>query len=105
MVGILLGLLRPDREGEWPHHLSCIRSMIHYRFALDKINYARYRPVYYAQMSRLRETSPMLYDHFLNVGSSFHLRNKHPLARIAVNHRGNGHHRYADGSRDQWLQS
>ena len=52
--------------------------------ALDKINYARYIPVYYAQMSHLQETSAVLHDHFLNGGFSVQLRNEHPFARIAV---------------------
>ena len=51
---------------------------------MDKINYARYLPVYYAQMSRLQETCPALYDHFLNGGFSVQLRNANPFTRIAV---------------------
>ena len=84
MVDIILGLLRADREGDWPLHLSCIRSMIPWCFTLDKINYAMYLPVYYAQMSHLQETSPVLHDHSLNGGFSVQLRNEHPFARIAV---------------------
>ena len=84
MVDILHGLLRADRDGDCLLHLSCIRNMIPWSFALDKINYARYRPVYYAQSSRLQETSPVLYDHFLNGGFSVQLRNEHPFARMAV---------------------
>ena len=83
-LSLLDGIRRADREGDWPLHLSCIRSMIHWCFALDKINYARYLPVYYAQMSRLQETSPVLHDHFLNGGFFVQLRNEHPFARIAV---------------------
>ena len=84
MVGILHGLLRADRDGDCLLHLSCIRNMIPWSFALNKINYARYIPVYYAQISRLQETSPVLHDHFLNGGCSVQLRNEHPFARIAV---------------------
>ena len=84
MIDILLGLLRVDREGDWPIHLSCIPSMIPWCFALDKINYAKYIPVYYAQMSCLQETSPVLHDHFINGGFSVQLRNEHPFARIAL---------------------
>ena len=84
MFDILLGLLRADRGGDLPLHLSCIRRMIPWCFALDKINYARYIPVYYAQMPRLQETSPVLHDHFLNGGFSVQLRNEHPFAIIAV---------------------
>ena len=86
MVDILLRLLRADREGDWPLHLSCIRSMIPWCFALHKINYARYPPVYYAHMSRLQEISPVLHDHFPIGGFSVQLRNEHPFARIAVDH-------------------
>ena len=60
------------------------QEMIPWCFAMDKINYARYLPVYYAQMSRLQETSPVLHDHFIDGGFSVQLRNEHPLARIAV---------------------
>ena len=58
--------------------------MIPWCFALDKTNYARYLPVYYAQMSRFQETSPVLHDHFLNGGFYVQLRNEHPFAIIAV---------------------
>ena len=63
---------------------KCDQEMIPWCFAMDKINYARYLPVYSAQMSRLQETSPVLHDHFLNCGFSVQLRNEHPFARIAV---------------------
>ena len=79
MVDILLGLLWADREDDWPFHLSCIRSMIPWCFALDKINYHGIQ-----DMSRLQETSPVLHDHFLNGGFSVQLRNEHPFARIAI---------------------
>ena len=84
MIDILLGLLRADREGDWPLHLSCIQSMIPWYFALDKINHARYLPVQYTHMSRLQETSSVFHDDFLNGGFSVQLRNEHPFARIAV---------------------
>ena len=84
IVDILLGLLRADRGGHGPLHLCCIRSMVPWCFFLDKINYARYLHIYYAQMSRVQETSPVLHDHFLNCGLSVQLRNEHPFARIAV---------------------
>ena len=40
--------------------------------------------IYYAQMSRLEESSPVLHDHFVNGGLSGQLRNEHPFVRIAV---------------------
>ena len=50
---IMLGLLRATREGDWLLHLASIRAMIPWRFAYDKVNYARYLSHYYATMSRL----------------------------------------------------
>ena len=47
---VLLGLIRASREGNWQLHLYAIRQMIPWCFAYDKVNYARYLPVYYAQM-------------------------------------------------------
>lgn len=84
MIELLLGLLRADREGNWYLHLSCIRDVLPWCFAMDKTNYARYLPVYYAQMSRLQETSPDLHDHFRNGGFSVQLSNTNPFAKIAV---------------------
>ncbi|KAG0725200.1 hypothetical protein GWK47_039080 [Chionoecetes opilio] len=48
MVETLLGLIRADREGDWMLHLACVRRVIPWCFAMNKVNYARYLPVYYA---------------------------------------------------------
>ena len=84
LVEILLGLLRADREGNWYLHLSCIRRMIPWCFAMDKINYARYLSVYYAQMTCLQEKSPELYDYFHRGGFSVQLKEGNPFGRIAI---------------------
>ncbi|KAG0729627.1 hypothetical protein GWK47_029953 [Chionoecetes opilio] len=63
MVEILLGLIRADREGDWMLHLACVRRVIPWCFAMNKVNYARYLPVYYAQMTQLHETCPELYKY------------------------------------------
>ncbi|KAG1652132.1 Organic cation transporter protein [Nymphon striatum] len=61
MVEILLGLIRADREGAWYLHLASIKSSILVLcFAMDKTNYSRYLPVYYAQMTQLEQTCPDL---------------------------------------------
>ena len=46
MVEIVLGLVRASREGDFEHHLMCIRAMIPWCFAYDPLNYARYLPYY-----------------------------------------------------------
>ena len=60
MVNILLGLLRCEREGNWNFHLAYIQRMIPWCFALGKVNYARYLPVYDAQMTQFEQECPAL---------------------------------------------
>lgn len=84
LVEILLGLIRADRTGDWQLHLGSIRALIPWCFAMDKTNYARYLPVYHAQMSELDRTSPDLHQHFLDGGFSVQLRQSNPFGRIAV---------------------
>jgi len=55
MSEILLGIIRASREGNWPLHLISVRKMIPWSFAYDRTNYARYLPVYFAQMSMLQK--------------------------------------------------
>ncbi|KAG1660201.1 hypothetical protein GQR58_022123 [Nymphon striatum] len=84
MIEILLGLIRADREGDWYLHLASIKNMIPWCFAMDKTNYYRYLPVYYAQMTQLEQTCPDLHTHFLNGGFSVQLRQANPFAKIAI---------------------
>ena len=85
MVGdILLGLLRASREGNWQLHLCAIRKLIPWCFAYDRLNYARYLPAYFAQMTNLQTDHPQVYEHFANGGFSVQLAADNPFARILV---------------------
>ena len=76
---ILLALIRASREGNWLLHLHAIRAMIPWCFAHDKVNYARYLPVYLAEMINLQTDHPdvqqgLMAGHFsvqLSEGSTF----------------------------------
>ena len=63
---VLLGLIRASHEGNWQLHLYAIRNMIPWCYTYDKINYARYLPVYYAQMINLLSEHPNVYSNFMN---------------------------------------
>lgn len=84
MVDILLGLIRSSREGDWILHLACIRAMIPWCFAYDRINYARYLPSYLAQMSQLPATHPEVHAEFMTGGFSVQLGSLNPFGRIPV---------------------
>ena len=66
LVEILLGV--SSREGNWFLHLWSIKAMIPWYFAYDHLNYARYLPVYYEQMTNLQTSHPDVFQHFLNGG-------------------------------------
>ena len=61
---VILGLLCGSREGNWNLYLIAIRSLIPWCFAYDKVNYARYLTVYYAEMLALPESRPEVYQAF-----------------------------------------
>lgn len=84
MVEILLGLIRANREGDGSLHLACIRALIPWCFAMGKMNYSRYLPFFYAQISRLHETYPDLHDTFQRGGFSVQMSHSNPFALIAV---------------------
>jgi len=81
---VLLGLLRACREGNWQLHLHAIRQMIPWCFAYDKINYARYLPVYYAEMSNLPSTHPEVYESFMDGRFAVQIGEESPFGRIPV---------------------
>ena len=62
--GVVLGLLRASREGNRNLHLHSLRMMITWCFAYDKVNYARYFTVYFAQMTNLVENIPEVHRAF-----------------------------------------
>ena len=84
MVEIFLGLDRASREGDFEYHLVCIRAMIPWCFAYDRLNYARYLPYYFATMCHLSTDYPDVYQHFMQGGISVHPT---PLARYHVTKR------------------
>ena len=84
MTDIMLGLIRASREGNWMLHLACIRVMIPWCFAYDKLNYARYLSYYYATMTQLPANHPEVHAHFLQGGFSVQLGSRNPFGRIPV---------------------
>ena len=81
---VLLGLIRASREGNWLLHLHAIRQMIPWCFAYDKINYARYLPVYYAEMTNLPSEHPDVYSNFMAGKFAVQLAEESPFGRIPV---------------------
>ena len=64
MVCILLRYIRAERDGIWQLHLTSLAEMLPFFHAFDHTNYARWVPVYLADMHRLPETAPAVYEQF-----------------------------------------
>ena len=73
-----------SREGNWLLHLDAIKELIPWCFAYDKINYARYLPVYYAQMTGLSTNHPDIFDNFMQGKFSVQLSSTNTFGKIPV---------------------
>lgn len=65
MIATLLQFVRATRQGLWELHTSVLQSMLPWYFAYDHVNYARYLPVYIAEMANLSESHPSVHASFL----------------------------------------
>ena len=65
---ILLRLLRADRQADFIMHIQAVIETVPYFFLAGRINYARYTPVYIAEMKRLQEKEPLMYRHMMEGG-------------------------------------
>uniref|UniRef100_UPI00358DF722 uncharacterized protein n=1 Tax=Myxine glutinosa TaxID=7769 RepID=UPI00358DF722 len=64
-VELLLLFIRGTREANWDVHLASIRCMLPWKFAYDHINYSRYLPVYWLEMSDVQQTHPTIHQKFM----------------------------------------
>ena len=64
MVETLLDFLKAERVGNWELHLASFMDMLPFFFIYDHNNYARWGPVYLADMSLLQETAPEVHAEF-----------------------------------------
>lgn len=83
MVTSLLQFLKAERTGNWKLHLSSIAAMLPYYFAMDRQNYARFLPVYLADMQRLELTHPDVYNGFA-AGDHSISRSGQPFSQVSA---------------------
>ena len=77
MADILLQFIKAERSGNWDLHLSALAEMTPHFFAMDRPNYARWLPVYIAEMNMLESSHRKVRKEFLagnfSVSRSGHL--------------------------------
>ena len=65
MVEILLSFVRANRDGDWLLHLDSFAEMLPWLTIYDHVNYARWGPVYLADMRGLAQTATEVHEEFL----------------------------------------
>ena len=65
MVEILFSFIRASRDGDWLLHLDSFAAMLPWLTIYDHVNYARWGPVYLADMRGLAQTAPEVHEEFM----------------------------------------
>jgi len=61
-IWLLLTFLQSIKENDLPVYVNALRHMCAMIFAADRLNYARYLPLYYAQLSQMSSDCPEAYE-------------------------------------------
>ena len=83
MVELLLDFIRANRDGNWQLHLDTFAAMLPWMTVYDHVNYARWGPVYLADMKALPHTAPEVYQEFL-MGNFVVKRSRHRFNQVPV---------------------
>ena len=81
MVLLLLQFIKAERTGNWKLHLSATAAMIPHFLSMDRVNYARWLPVYLSDMNSLQENHPYVHQEFMD-GNHSVSRSKQPFAQV-----------------------
>lgn len=81
MVNILLQFIKAERTADWGLHLTTVAAMLPHFFTMDRQNYARWLPVYLADMNSLAEAHPEVYQEFQSGGHAVS-RSNHPFTHV-----------------------
>ncbi|KAK3734695.1 hypothetical protein QZH41_002114 [Actinostola sp. cb2023] len=81
MVNALLQFIKAERTGNWNLHLSAVATMLPHFFAMDRPNYARWLPVYLADMKQLETKHPLVHQEFAQGGHAVSRSGK-PFAQV-----------------------
>ena len=84
MFEILLDFIRAEREGNWNLHLEAFAAMLPWLTIYDHTNYAKWGPVYLAEMKNLENNAPEVYAEFMN-GNFVVKRSKRRFNQVPAN--------------------
>ena len=81
MVMLLLQFIKAERTGNWSLHLSTTTAMVPHFFSRNRVNYARWLPVYVSDINKLHSNHPEVYQEFMAENHSVS-RSKQPFAQV-----------------------
>ena len=81
MVNILVQFIKAERTADWDLHLTTVATMLPHFFEMDRQNYARWLPIYLADMNSLAAAHPRVYEEFMSSGHAVS-RSSHPFAQV-----------------------
>ena len=81
MVNILVHFIKAERTADWDLHLTTVAAMLPHFFAMGRQNYARWLPIYLADMNSLAAAHPRVYEEFMSGGHAVS-RSSHPFAQV-----------------------
>ncbi|KAL9983228.1 hypothetical protein ACROYT_G005368 [Oculina patagonica] len=81
MVMLLLRLIRAEREGLWSLHLNAVAEMTPYFSVMDRVNFARWLPVYIADMRLLPTLASEVHQEVEN-GNHRVSRSEQPFSQV-----------------------
>ncbi|KAK3700422.1 hypothetical protein QZH41_004482 [Actinostola sp. cb2023] len=82
MVDILLQFIKAERTGDWNLHLAATANMLPYFFAMDRQNYARWMPVYLAEMNQLHDKHPEVHQQFVDGNHAVSRSDNQPFSQV-----------------------
>lgn len=81
MVELILQFIKAERQGNWELHLQTTTSLVPYFHAMDRTNYARWLPIYLADMNQLEEQHPAVHNEFVD-GNHAIARSYQPFSQV-----------------------
>ena len=83
MVDTTLQSIKADRTGNWNLHLSAVAAMTPHFFAMDRLNYSRWLPIYLIDMHRLESKHTRVHQAFLS-GEHSISRSAQPFSQMST---------------------
>ena len=81
MVNIVIQFIKKERTADWDLHLTTVADMLPHFLAMDRQNYARWLPIYLADMNNLAAAHSRVYEEFMSGGHAVS-RSSHPFVQV-----------------------